>query len=50
MAKEVKKKPIVEKMISIRLEDYDRIVTIAKGEQRTIRTVIDRMITRYEKS
>ncbi len=44
-----KKKP-TEKMISVRGEDYEKIVKLAKNEQRTIRSIVERMIALYEKS
>lgn len=47
--KKTAKKPSVKpKMLSIREDQYDRIVAICKEEDRTIRGVIERMIDNYE--
>ena len=45
---ENKKKVVVPKMISIREDQYDRIVAIANKEERSIRGVIQRMLDNYE--
>jgi len=47
---ENKKKAVIPKMISIRKDQYDRIVAIANKEDRSIRGVIQRMLDVYEKS
>jgi len=45
---ETKKKAVVPKMISIREDQYDRLVVIARKEDRSIRGVLQRMLDMYE--
>ena len=38
---------VKEKMISIREDQYEKIKALAKKEDRTIRSIIDRMLEQY---
>lgn len=43
-----KRKAIEPKMISIRKDQYDRLLLIAKKEDRSLRGIIQRMLDMYE--